>query len=124
MNLNNSFKYLVESLKLVCSSYEEQKKYLPKFVEIQDEVVATFTDAFLLMPQLVENNFLSIKAIAFIIRSYNWMEIGMRNNETSNVNSFKDHDIWKKVRESAKEALKAMDVKNGKPDLYYLNSIE
>ena len=53
------YKSLVDSLRLLASSYEKQEDYLPKFVVVQDEVISLFGDAFLIAPQLIEKDLLS-----------------------------------------------------------------
>ena len=46
MDLELKYKSLVDSLRLLASSYEKQEDYLPKFVVVQDEVISLFGDAF------------------------------------------------------------------------------
>ncbi|HUM66542.1 MAG TPA: hypothetical protein PLV32_11875 [Chitinophagaceae bacterium] len=124
MNLKFQYKSLVEGLKLLASSYEDQKSYLPDFVNLKDEVIAIFGDAFLLMPQLIEQDFLSKNAIASILRCFNWMELTTRNEDISDLESFKNHESWQKVRELAMEALEDMNEEKGKPDLSHINWID
>ncbi|RNC83389.1 MAG: hypothetical protein ED557_11910 [Balneola sp.] len=109
MDSKLQYKLLVESLNLLASSYENQKNSLPDFTEVKDEIIASFGDAFLLLPQLIEQDFLSKKAIASIIRCFNWMELAARNDSVSDLESFINHETWSKVRELAGEALKDMN---------------
>lgn len=120
MDLKPQYKSLVESLRLLASSYENQLDYLPDFVNIQDEVVATFGDAFLLLPQLIEGNFLSMKAIASIVRCFNWMDMTVRNDSVSDLESFKSHETWQKVRSFADMALEDMEEEKKRPDLSHI----
>jgi hypothetical protein len=113
MDLKLQYKSLVESLRLLASSYENQLDYLPDFVDIQDEVVAAFGDAFLLLPQLIEGDLLSMKAIASIVRCFNWMDITVRNESISDLEFFKNHESWQKVRLLAEKALEDMKEEKG-----------
>lgn len=125
MNLKFQYKSLVESLRLLASSYENQVNYLPDFANIQDEVVATFGDAFLLLPQLIESNLLSMKAIASIVRCHNWMDIAVRDESiSSDLESFKSHESWQKVRSLAATALEMMKEEKKKPDLGHINWLD
>ena len=124
MDLKLQYKSLVESLRLLASSYENQLSYLPDFVDIQDEVVTTFGDTFLLLPQLIESDFLSMKAIASIVRCFNWMDMTVRNESISDLESFKNHESWQKVRLFADKALEDMGEEKKKPDLSYINWID
>ena len=109
------YKSLVESLRLLASSYEKQENYLPEFVVVQDEVISLFGDAFLIAPQLIEKNLLSNEAIASMIRCYNFMEIALRNQE--NPDDFKNQESWNRVRELAISTLEKMGEELKEPDL-------
>ena len=124
MDLKFQYKSLVESLRLLASSYENQQSYLPDFVIVQDEVVAVFGDVFLLLPQLIENGFLDNKSIASIIRCFNWMDMATRNEDISDLESFKSHESWQKVRELADKALDDMNESKGKPDLSHIDWVD
>jgi hypothetical protein len=124
MNIKFQYKSLVESLKLLASSYDDQKNYLPDFVDVKDEVIATFGDAFLLVPQLVEQDFLSKNAIASVVRCFNWMELATRDENISDLESFKNHENWQKVRELAAKALDDMNEEKGKPDLSHIDWVD
>jgi len=124
MEIESQYKSLVESLRLLASSYEQQQSYLPDFVIVQDEVVAMFCDAFLLLPEIIEAGFLEKSSIASIIRCFNWMDLAIRNKEISDLESFKSHDIWQKVRYLADQALTEMKEFKEEPDLSHINWID
>jgi hypothetical protein len=105
MDIKNQFNLLVDSLKLLSSCYEDQKKSLPDFVNIKDEVISSFEDAFLLMPQLIEKDYVTKKSIISIIRCYNWMELVNRDETIADKESFINHDKWQKIRYLARKAL-------------------
>lgn len=121
MEIENIYKLLIESLKLLASTYEVQCKSLPDFAVVRDEVIGDFEDVFLLMPQLIENDYISKNAIASIIRCYNIMEMIAINEDKSDyeslIESFKNSKDWQKIRELAKEALINMNEKIEDPDM-------
>ena len=124
MDLKFQYKSLVEGLRLLASSYEDQQGYLPTFAIVQDEVIAVFGDAFLLLPQLIEADLLSKEAIASIIRCFNLMDMAVRNESTSGAESFRHHETWQKVRSLANQALNKMGEARGKPDLSHIDWID
>ena len=119
MNLELMYKSLVESLRLLASSYEKQKDYLPEFIVVQDEVISLFGDSFLTAPQLIEKGLLSNDAIASMIRCYNLMEMARRNQETPN--DFRVKESWNRVRELANLTLEKMNEEFKEPDLSFVD---
>ena len=121
--MNLQYKSLIESLRLLASSFENQVEYLPDYVDVKDEVINTFCDAFLLLPQLIENGLLNKEAIASVLRCFNWMNMIVLNDSTSDLESFKNHESWGKVRILAAKALDEMEEEKGKPDLSHIEWI-
>ena len=105
MNVEFQYKSLVQSLRLLANPYEKQRDSLPDFVVVQDEVVNSFGDAFLLLPQLIETGNLPLKAIASIVRCFNQVDMATRNSDWSDLEIFKNHECWEKVRYFAHKAL-------------------
>lgn len=101
MESEEQYKLVLESLKLLSATLEEQKKYLPEFADIPDDVTSSFENAFLLLPQLIENNKFSNLSIAGLLRVYNKMQWCLRNIELDDFSN----EEWNKVRELAKQAL-------------------
>lgn len=120
MKVEFQYKSLTESLRLLRSTYEEQQTYLPNFVMVRDETIAIFEDAFLLLPQIIEAELVDKKSTASIVRCFNLMGMALRNNETSDLESFKNHKIWQRVRNLADQALDDMKESKGKPDLSHI----
>ena len=48
--IENNYRFVIESLKLLTVSFEEQKQYLPLFADVADEVISSFENGFLLLP--------------------------------------------------------------------------
>lgn len=124
MEVEVQYESLVESLKLLASAYENQRSYLPDYVIVQDEVIALFEDAFLLLPQIIEAELVDRQSIASIIRCYNFMNLAIRNSKTSDLEIFKSHENWQKVRNLAGQALIDMKEPNGEPNLSHINWVD
>lgn len=105
----NQYKLLVDSLKLLGLSYKEQKSFLPDFVgdNIQDDVVSEFDNAFMLLPQLMDDNKLSYLAVNKILSCFIAMEMNISNTDLTD-ESFKSGEPWERVRELARDALEEM----------------
>ena len=96
---------MVEGIKLLSLSYKEQRKALPPFVDIPDDVTSAFEDGFLMMPQLVERRRLTRAAIASILRLYFKEQWCIRNVGFDDF----EHPEWEKVRSMAGETLKLLE---------------
>ena len=118
------YKILVESLKLIAIPYEKQIKVLPNFVNAIDEIISTFYDSFLLLPQIIEEDLISKKAIAAILRCFNWIDLLSRKEGCLTTESLKTDDSWEKVRNLAKKALEEMKVEVTIPDLSHIQWVD
>jgi len=107
----SQYSLLVNSLKLLGLPYEDQRKVLPNFVgNIQDDVVSEFYNAFILLPQLMEQEKISYEAVKSILNCYILMEMNISNPELPE-GAFENHDSWNRVRSLAKQALNIMGEK-------------
>ena len=111
-------KTVIESIKLLALPYEEQSEYFPSFVDTPFEILDTFEKAFLLLPQLVEENHFSNNGIASLLRIHNWVTVVCNKPEFKDLdeNQFKNHLDWEKLRYLAKEALIVMGEPIEKPN--------
>ena len=116
MELEQHYKMLTESLKLLASSLEEQEKYLPDFADVPDDVTSCFENTFLLLPALIENNKFSYNSIAPILRLYNKMQWCLRNVDLYDFSNAE----WNKVREMARDTLQIMGEPLGNPEPGYI----
>jgi hypothetical protein len=114
--MEQQFKKVTESLKLLASSLEEQEKYLPDFADVPDDVTSSFENAFLLLPSLIENNRFSIDSIASMLRLYNKMQWCLRNLDLDDFSN----EEWNTVRKMARDTLQIMGESIGKPDINYI----
>ncbi len=116
MEQENAYKLLIESLKLLALSYEEQKKNLPEFTDVPEDVVSSFENSFLLLPKLVEKGMFSNYSLASLLRVYNLMQWCIRNVD---LNDFSNEE-WDKVRNLSRETLKLIGEPIEKPDIDYV----
>ena len=115
----SKYSLLVNSLKLLGLPYEDQRKILPDFVSnIQDDVVSEFENAFMLLPQLMEQNKVSFEAVKSILNCYILMGMNISNPELPE-RAFERHESWERIRKSAKQALDEMN-----EELTYPNNIQ
>lgn len=105
--MDGQLNLLKESLELLSLSYEKQRSALPDFVgDIMMDIVDDFFNAFYLIPQLIDKELLSEKALQKIVSCYVQVRINVEHSEWSKAEAFKAHESWDWVREIAKEALK------------------
>lgn len=116
MKQENTYKMLIESLKLLALSYEEQKKSLPDFADVPEDVVSSFENSFLLLPNLIEKDMFSNSGLASLLRVYNSIQWCVRNVD---LDDFANEE-WNKVRNLSKETLKLMGEPIEKPDMDYV----
>jgi hypothetical protein len=114
--MEQHYRIVTESLKLLASSLEEQERYLPEFADVPDDVVSSFENAFLLLPALIENNKFSNNSIASLLRLYNKMQWCLRNLDLDDFSNVE----WNRVRKMARDTLQIMGESTGKPDLEYI----
>ncbi len=96
--------------------YEDQRKILPDFVDdIQDDIVSEFNNAFMLLPQLMEQNKVSYEAVKSILTCYILMEMNISNSDLPE-KAFENHETWENIRNSAKQALEEMKEELSYPD--------
>lgn len=115
MNVDHQYRLLVESLRLLSASYSKQKAYLPDFVTVQDEIVSIFDNAFLIVPRLLEEDIISKRAAASVIRCYNFMNLAVRNQ--LEVCDFENSELWAKTRQFATTTLIILGEGQQDPDL-------
>ncbi len=78
-NLENNYRKIIESLKLLALPFEKQKEYFPDFVDVPFEILDTFNNAILTLPTLIENELFSFKEIAYLLRVKNLIHIIVEN---------------------------------------------
>ena len=69
--MDGQLNLLIESLTLLGLAYQEQREKLPEFVgDIMTDILDDFSNAFFLVPQLIEKGLLSEKALQKVVSCY------------------------------------------------------
>ena len=80
--MDGQLNLLKESLRLLSLTYKEQREELPSFVgDIMTDIIEDFINAFYLIPQLLNKNLLSEKALEKLVYYYVRIQINHLNNE-------------------------------------------
>jgi hypothetical protein len=117
MKPEDQYRLLVEALRLMAASPEEQVSSLPDFVCVADEVATTFGDAYLLMPQLERAGLVSQDAALATRRLDDLFEAIPKDGSLADQESFTTHPFWSQARSLAAEALQRLGEETRPPDL-------
>lgn len=101
MTSQEQYNNVINSLKLMAATFDEQKKVLPEFSDVPDDVTSSFENSFLLLPQLIEQGKFSNYSIALLLRTYNKMQWCLRNTDLDNFSN----EEWNKLRMFARHTL-------------------
>jgi len=121
-HLDFFYRKTLESLKLLAMPFDIQKKCFEDFVDAPFEVLDTFDNAFLQLPELIEDGRFSNLEIASILRLCNLINFTASKPELKNLdeNQFSTHVSWNRIREQAKELLILLGEPIEMPDKNYL----
>ena len=121
-DVTNWYRKVVEALKLLSLPYEDQKKYFENFVDIPFEVIDTFDNSFLLLPQLIEGDKFSLLAVASLIRLHNMINFATKNPHLKDLSEdqFSSAQEWNQIRELSKQTLLLIGESIEKPDSNYI----
>ena len=108
IDLNNKLLLLKKSLKNLSKPYQEQVKEFPYYVDVFDEVVSDFDNAFRLLPILMEENLVPYNAVNEILKCNNLIELNLSMDEELTDESFEKDEKWNLVRQYAVNALRLM----------------
>ena len=116
------YKKLIEALKLISISFEEQKKYFPDFVDVPFEVLDTFENAFYLLPEILETNKINYNVIPNILRIHNLIYLGIFDADFDSLSyeELYNSSEWNRMIVLSKDILKMMNIPLEKPDNNYL----
>lgn len=98
---------IVDSIKFLALPASGQKELLPSYVDVPFEVLDSFENAFLLLPQLVERSFFSNTALASILRLHTMVRMAGSHLEEIDPDGMNrtDHPILDEIREAARRIL-------------------
>lgn len=117
MTPDEQYQLLVDALRLVAASPEEQVSSLPDFVCKTDEVVLTFGDAYLLVAQLQRAGFVSSDAAVGLKRLDAHLEAMPTDKSLAEAESLGTHAFWEQARTLAGEVLQLLGEEKRPPDL-------
>lgn len=104
-DMDNRLSLLKKSLVFLSKSYEEQLGIYPDYVDVFDEVISDFDDAFRLLPLIMEEKCISYEAVREILACYNLVNLNLSVEERQTIESFKADPAWNLVRGRAANAL-------------------
>lgn len=115
-------KKLTESLKLLSLTFKEQSLCLPDFVDVPFEVIDSYGNAFLLLPQIIEAGLINYPVIANLLRLHNLINFTANRPEFKDLEEaqFANSEEWNLVRALSRETLELMEEPLEKPDLKYI----
>ena len=117
MKAEQQHESLVDSLRLLAASADTQIDVLPNFVVVTDEIVSTFEDAFLLLPQLERRSMVSPEAAEAVRRVDAWLDEIPDDGSIADASTLATHEFWARGRELARRALISMNEKIVPPRL-------
>jgi len=104
-DLENKLLLLKRSVENLSKPYKEQLKIYPNYVDIFDEIISDFYDAFQLLPIFMENKMVSYLAVYELLRCHNLIELNLSIEERNTDESFEKDTVWNLVREYANNAV-------------------
>lgn len=120
MNIKEQYQTLVESLRLLAASYSTQLKVLPPYVDLIDEVVGTFEEAFYLTPEMILQDLISKEGAAYLIKLFVLIDFASRNEDLFTNDALRDDKRWMEIRSLAQDILKLLGEINATPDLKHI----
>ncbi|MBL6991826.1 MAG: hypothetical protein ISR65_18735 [Bacteriovoracaceae bacterium] len=121
MNENMIYKRLTEVLKLISADFNTQKRSLPDFVHVPDEIALNFDEIYIFVNSLYDKKFIDIEhlnKLKEINSNFNKMD---SNKKLWNLNSLKTSSEWQDLRETASKLLYSLKVQQTSPDLFWIN---
>lgn len=122
-DLQTQYRILVESTRLVASSYQIQIGCLPSYVQVPDEIALIYHEAFLLASQLVKAGWLDdaqMHRIAALDKQFDKMSA---NPDLWTVAALQQDVEWEDTRKNAQDILSMLNVSYAPPDLFWLSYI-
>ncbi|REJ94637.1 MAG: hypothetical protein DWQ35_07860 [Planctomycetota bacterium] len=120
MTPEQQYHSLVESVRLIAASKEEQLSALPDFVSATDEIAGCYGDAYLLVPQLVRGGLIRVEAVESLKRLDDWFEDMPVDGSIASVASLDTHEFWERARQLAADALSKLGEDKRPPNLSHI----
>lgn len=107
--MKEQYDLLLVTLKNLAKPYDEQIKSYPEFVDVFDEVISDFNDAFQSLPDLIDDKLVIYGAVAEIIRCQIMIDLNLSFDDRMTDESFKSGEPWNLVRKHARLALDLLE---------------
>lgn len=104
--MQENYTLLVESLNNLGLPYHKQLLLFPNYVDVVDEIITDFDNAFPLVAQLMDEKKISYSSVRLILHCYNLINLNLSVDERMSNENFKSADYWQLVRDYANNALK------------------
>lgn len=104
---------MIETLKLLACGYEDQKASLPDYVHLPDELVISFSEAYLLFEQVVDAGLVSqdqIEKVQAVEALFDTMQKNRAVDDPWTYEAVQSGENWRRVRALAQDALGAFGV--------------
>ena len=121
MNLDQQYSTAINSIRLVAAPYETQKLSLPQFVAVSDEIANTFSNAYLLMPQLIISGKINLETASKIKHLEETFSMMTRTESVWNDSSLKAENVWQDCRSQAIAILQSLEEIVEPIDLTYIS---
>ena len=108
MTHTQQLEMLVDGLQLLAAEAEEQVKAVPDYACVTDEVISTFCDAYLLVPQLQKAGIINDVAVTALKAVDDYIERMPIDDSLADTASLESHPFWAEARNLASNALHAL----------------
>ncbi len=124
MKPEEQLEMLVDGLRLLAASADEQVQALPNYVCVTDEVISNFSDAYLLVDQLERAGLVDAAAADALKAVDDHLERMPEDDALAESVSLKSHPFWAEARRLALVALAAMGQPSGPLGLRYVSYVK
>ena len=124
MKAEEQLQMLVDGLQLLAAPADEQIQALPVFVSVADEVLSTFSDAYLLVDQIRRAGLIEDTAAEALKVVDDFLEQMPEDETIGAPGSLRSHPFWAEARRLASAALVAMGQPAGPGSLRYVRYVE
>jgi hypothetical protein len=117
--------HLIESIELLTADFDVQRKALPAFVLVPDEVALTFDSAMAAIAQIGDAGLLTSIQIELLNAINATLDAMSGGGHASfwTPEAMKHDPTWNKVRTLARKALRSLNQQIRKPDLGWINYV-
>ena len=112
------YNYLVQSLRLVASPHHIQISSMPDYVNVTDEIVLIYNEAYIMLPQI--NKLISPHIFKMLDELDKLFEDMSNDKSLWNIKCLEENEFWIKSRELGHKALVELNEKYTKPNLDFI----